>query len=164
MNETKEQWERVLRLRGTLDELEQGSEAYNDSLIILFQQLLNLRDWVAGEKGTPLNDTVHSFASSTKELRICKAIANGTKHLIWKPNSSKPELLSIRFGTTVWNSTGSMVADNEPDDVGTRSMLPERGYWIVNRDNESVFDAVELADICIMAWRAFLNDTGLIWD
>ena len=60
-----------------------GSRDLEDFAFVFFQNCYHLREWLLKTSIFPRSDVAELF-SQTKELRLCRDICNGTKHLTIK--------------------------------------------------------------------------------
>jgi hypothetical protein len=106
-----------------------------DFTLVVFQQALSLRDWVQATCPSVQNLLAALFRDNV-EMRLCRDIANGFKHMeITKPSIDKE--FSIVFEYAPWG--GKMVVLGGGHQVGL----------------------LELAGQCVERWRAFIEANQL---
>jgi hypothetical protein len=154
MAEYLEQYQRVQRYLGRIQDQERDRTEYEDDLWSFFQNCWHLKDWLAyDDSGVPLvlraklcGDELKTFLQQYTNLRICADLANRTKHLKLK----KPWLDA--------KARGDIRVDF------TEEATPIRlEYRIVLGDN-SDYDALDVARQAVEEWDAILVEHGLSAD
>lgn len=79
----QEQWDRVLRWRGRLQQAKGGPDEVIDVALALFTCLNHMRDWVLATDPTR-RPSLNRLLRSSRELQLVRDLANGSKH--WKLN------------------------------------------------------------------------------
>jgi hypothetical protein len=131
------QYERMIRwhqrvIRAALT----GSSDLEDFALVFFQVCYHLRDWMIETGGATRLELDRLFAESM-DLRVCRDICNGAKHL----NITRP---SVDAGFSI----GREYAPYEPTNV--------RLFVIAGAKH----DLLELAARCVDAWRVFAERTS----
>ena len=108
-----------------------------DFLLAFCQSCYALRDWLKNDAAVP-KDELDVLMQDNECLRICRDIANGSKHLKVDRPSVDPNF-----------SIGREYCGAE---------RPEQ-WFIIAGDN--LLDTVDLARKCVNAWQNFLTDHGL---
>jgi hypothetical protein len=78
-----EQFRRMERFLGRIENDDRGADDYDDDLWSFFQHCWHLKDWVANDDALPqdVRDRVASTVHSNRSLMVCADLANRTKHL-----------------------------------------------------------------------------------
>ena len=78
------QYNRVLRWREQLNNIELNHDIFEDYVIAYFQSCYHLKEWIKNDSPIPeiTKKDLEKYISKTNPLRICTDIANGTKHFI----------------------------------------------------------------------------------
>lgn len=108
-----------------------------DFLLAFFQNCYALRDWLKNDAAVS-NNELDVVMQDNQCLRVCRDIANGSKHL-------KIDRPSVDPGFSIGREY-----------CGDRT--PERWFVIVGND---FVDALALSNECLDAWRTFLRGHGL---
>jgi hypothetical protein len=107
-------------------------EAEHDFLYAFFQNCHHLRHWLNAE-GKVSGAEVDRFVAAHPELRLCRDICNGTKHLtISRPSLDAALAIGREYVPAHW--------------PGTRPHVNET--WFVIAGGEK-YDLFELADRCV---------------
>lgn len=109
-----------------------------DFLLAFCQNCHALRDWFEKD-GAVSKDQLDALMQSNQPLRVCRDIANGSKHL-------KVDRPSVDQNFSI----GREYCGPE---------IPDRWFVIVGDD---LVDTLALASQCVDAWRMFLQDHGLM--
>lgn len=120
-----------------------------DFLLTFFLYCFHLRDWLERSSVATRDELVALFKASP-ELRLCRDIANGFKHM----TLSEP---SVDAGFSIVNE---YVPRNWPG-----AYRYPNGRWTICADNKKElhqFGLVELADRCFAIWSEFLSSKGLL--
>ncbi len=137
----KAQADRVWRWHARLVNSSANSASSPDERIDFFltfcQNCYALRDWLEKDNAVP-KDRLDTLIQGLLPLRICRDIANGSKHL--KVNSPS---IDANF------SIGREYCGSEK---------PEQWFVIAGDD---LVDVLALADQCVTGWKKFLKDQGL---
>jgi hypothetical protein len=103
-----------------------GSAELEDFIFVLFQNCHHLREWLEKTSTIP-KDEITAFFTKTKELRLCRDLCNGTKHMSLKS-------ASVDAGFSI----GREYARHEPG--GARMVLIA----------DDKYDLLELASRCVV--------------
>lgn len=135
------QYERMLRWheRAHLAAAQGRFDDEMDFVLVFFQQSLSLRDWIHDALPTARNDLEALFRDNV-ELKVCRDIANGFKHMSLGRKASVDRAFSIVF---------------EYNPRGTRE-----GDMVVLAGGHQ-FELLELADRCASLWKAFVESKQL---
>ena len=109
-----------------------------DFLLAFCQNCYALRDWLEKD-GAASKDQLDALMQSSQPLRVCRDIANGSKHLKVDWPSVDPIFLIRR------------------EYCGPE--IPERWFIIAGDD---LVDTLALASQCVDAWQIFLQDHKLM--
>lgn len=83
----KEQFKRVQRWLSRFEELHCGrshnreTDYYSDVVYTFFQNCFHLKDWLLNSKVIN-KEELNRFINDNEEMRICRDLCNGSKHLI----------------------------------------------------------------------------------
>jgi hypothetical protein len=135
------QYERMLRWydRSRLAHAENRGDDEMDFVLVFFQQSLAFRDWIHEALPSVRTDLEELFRNNL-ELRICRDIANGFKHMKIGKKASVDRAFSIVF-------------EYMPRDG-------REGDMVVLAGGHS-FKLYELANSCVSIWQGFINYNGL---
>lgn len=173
MGPVQDQWNRVARWRSRIIAIEskQDTAEFNYLLWTYFQNCYALKDWVKHELSIN-NSVIDQWIDLHEELRLCRAIANGTKHARWKNQypSGIVNLPEKFMGVQILDDNfviaypSTCVAESIYDSsLFPQNLLPtSKGYYVIDRDNGMIFSAVELVNQCYKLWEHYLRDNGLI--
>lgn len=131
------QWERLLRWRERAEIAIKDDEHSFDVLLVLFANVLQMRDWLEASS-TELGSEVDQLFRSSSDLALARDVANGAKHMV----------------LTQYSVDGAASVLREYDPRGIRHVVPRPG----GRN----LDALPLADRCIGQIRDFLQLHALI--
>jgi hypothetical protein len=132
------QWERTLRWRCRTAAAITADDHPLDFLLVLFVNVLQMRDWLR-ESRPDLDRAITNCFACSDDLCLVRDIANGHKHM----------------ATTRYSVDGSASAAREYAGAGkVRYGIPGAGG--INRD------AWRLADACITEIRQFMQANGLV--
>lgn len=109
-----------------------GSSDLEDFIFVFFQYCYQMREWLLQTSKLP-EEKIDRFYTETKEMRLCRDICNGTKHL----NLSAP---SVDAGFSI----GWEYAPSEPN--GARLFLIA----------DDKYDLLELAGRCMALTEGFV--------
>lgn len=93
-----------------------GSPDLQDFIFVFFQNCYHLREWLHSTSRIPKAE-IDQLYSTTKELRLCRDICNGTKHLDLS-NASVDAFFSIGYEYAPHEPGGSrlfLIADDKYD-------------------------------------------------
>lgn len=110
-----------------------------DFTLVVFQQALALRDWVH-EACPPVRAQLEQLFSANIELKLCRDIANGFKHMKLRKASVDPGF--------------SIVFEYNPT-------LEGKGEMVVLAGGHK-FVLLGLAAACVQQWHAFVEQTQLL--
>lgn len=151
MDKTNEQFFRLKRWHKRLEEIYTGrshtreSDYYEDIIYAFFQNCFHLKDWIVNSKALPKN-IVHGLINSNTDMKICRDLCNGSKHL------------------TITNpSIDSNVSVNRREyslSIGGGQPEIKIYYWV--HAGGKLVDAFDLATNCIIQWEIFLKKHNLL--
>ena len=118
-----------------------------DCIYAFFQNCFHLREWIEKSKVISKPD-IDSFISGHQELRICRDICNGTKHMVIDRPSVSADISTYREYD--WLS----VPSGQPEARGTTTFRILIGG--------AKYDMFDLADRCMDAWLQLLQERRLI--
>jgi hypothetical protein len=107
----------------------------------------SLRDWLKNDGVITREVELHRLFEQSIELRICRDLANGMKHLSL---DRKPSVETFAVGRQ-YKAPPFVVLTVNVAPKGRPEELRERLY-----------NLVDLADACVNRWSAFLGSKGLI--
>lgn len=152
MNNVVEQLNRTKRWSNKLNSISRSEapakdiDEYNkDTIYAFFQSCLHIRDWIIASYPAK-KAAVDNFIESNTDLKICRDICNGSKHLNVKDHSVDPNIsksLHSSVYSTNMTSTGTDVI-----------------YWVTV--NNLPLDVLQLAQCCVIHWEGFLVRESLI--
>ncbi|MEW6775171.1 MAG: hypothetical protein AB1405_02680 [Bdellovibrionota bacterium] len=143
-----EQWERVLRWQGRVHGRSHASpDEFMDHLYALFQNCFAMRDWLENSEVIPGESLSEIF--SAFELRLCRDICNGTKHLEITRPSVDANFMTVRE-----------YAPPPISKLDEALSSPEYKLVLIAADNK--YDLVELADQCVDILRNALSTRNLL--
>lgn len=123
-------------------------EDAEDYLYAFFQNCYHLQDWVLAE--LPSTD-VDSFVKASLPLRICRDVANLTKHFVLERKPAQGHQLSV---LREYAGVGKGWFEGD-----TRLVI------VTNHQNDGiVLDAREVARECMRLWCSFLPACDLVGD
>lgn len=134
----------------------QAFPEFRDSVIHMFQDIFNLRDWLKNDPAVSTPDSVIDALCSgnpatSPNLHIARDVANGSKHLtITKPSQSK---------NTKVAATGNMAITFGPTGEMKDTVLKHSIFIDLGANN--VVDALHTAKQCAAEWRSALLAWGL---
>lgn len=128
-------WHERVRLAATEDRLEDEM----DFVLVFFQQALSLRDWIQDARPEVRADLEALFRDHI-ELKICRDIANGFKHMSLSHKASVDREFSIVFA---YNPRGAREGD---------MVVLAGGHQI---------ELLDLADRCLALWQNFVESRKL---
>lgn len=147
MDRVEEQLNRVKRWHERFKEISNGREHtrdtdyYQDVLYAFFQNCWHLKDWVVNS-GSLDKKIVDNFFHSNSDLKICRDLANGSKHLIIRDPSIDSDI-------SVSNRKYSI-------SIGGGPVKIEIIYYVRVKDYPPI-DAFGLATNCLALCEGFLN-------
>lgn len=158
MEKIKEQFERIKRWHERFKEIHSGrehtreSDYYQDVVYAFFQNCWSLKDWIinSGALSKEKIEEVEKFFHSNMDMKICRDIANGSKHLLIKEPSIDPNISIARREYSL--SLG-----------GTPKI--EVVYWIEAKDKEGrliTLNAFDLASTLVATSEGFLKKHNLL--
>jgi len=115
-----------------------GSSDLEDFVFAFFQNCYYLRDWLLKTSTITRHDMDELFHNS-HELKVCRDICNGTKHL----NVTSPS----------FDASFSIYREYSPNE-------PSKHRLVVLVDNDLrdyQHNVLDLADTCLSTWRTFLH-------
>jgi hypothetical protein len=151
MDKTNEQFFRVKRWQERLKEISIGradtraSDYYEDILYAFFQNCFHLKDWIVNS-GALSKNVVEDFINSNTDMKICRDLCNGSKHLI----INNP---SIGKNVSIVRRDYSLSIGGGPAEI--------KVHYSVNAGGLPL-DAYSLAESCVIHWEVFLKEHDLI--
>lgn len=148
----KEQFKRVQRWFSRFEELHCGqdnnreTDYYIDIVYTFFQNCFHLKDWLLNSKVLSKKE-LNKFISDSEEMRICRDLCNGSKHLILDDSASIDK--NIRLENTNYSLS-----------LGSADPRIKIVYFI--KVNGGVRHAFNTAVRCVMLWEEFLKQKNLI--
>jgi hypothetical protein len=106
----------------------------------------SLRDWLTNDGAVAKNDSDLKKLFESLELRICRDLANGAKHLTLNETRSTEAFAVGRE----YKAPPFVMVIADSAEAGKAQDLRERKY-----------DMLQLSDACIAAWDSFLRLKGL---
>ena len=148
-----EQYERMHRSYDRFREIktrlaDKVSADHEDDVYAFFMHCYHLKDWVKNDTSVKtrmpnIGADVEQFITESEALSLCAALCRSFKRLeLNRSQSSAPRV----FGRTRYHYQLN---------IGSRSSM--RLEWLVERNNKSPMDALELATECIAEWDKFLK-------
>jgi hypothetical protein len=119
-----------------------------DYIYAFFQNCFHLRDWLLKSRVIHKSQLDQLFESNV-ELRLCRDICNGTKHMTI---TRKP---SIDADFYTFREYDHLHISSPSDD-------PHAMEKFMIRASGEKWDAFELADRCMQIWNEFLEARGLL--
>jgi hypothetical protein len=129
-----ERWHRRARI-----EINAGSADAEDFLLAFFQSSYHLRDWLRNS-GTATKEELDALISETPALRLCRDVANGSKHLTLKATERTERVGLLRE-----------YAPDSPTGWRWRLLAIKRR----SDDAAELYEIDDLMDGCLEAWRSF---------
>ncbi|MGL4577154.1 MAG: hypothetical protein ACRCV9_20375 [Burkholderiaceae bacterium] len=147
----RDQYHAVLRWHERVRQAANGTTSPDelDFLLAFFTNCFSLRDWLLASKAVE-QASIEEFFRSNVQMRLCRDIANGFKHMELRQPSV--------------DATFSLQNEYVPKNWPGRYAYPN-GKWVICADDETdwyQFGLVELADQCVEIWRDFLVQRGLL--
>ena len=134
------QFERVHRWRIRLLEATRSkSPDLEDFAYAFFQNCYHLREWIEKTSSCPQSE-LDALMATSAPLRLCRDIANGTKHRTLQHASVDTDF-----------SIGREYAPDEP--AGYRLFLIA----------DDKYDLIDLSRMCISAWTVFIEEKGAMF-
>lgn len=135
------------RVRNAANGVASGEEL--DFLLTFFMYCFHLRDWLEKSSAVTRNEMTFLFKANP-ELRLCRDIANGFKHMRLTDPS-----VDARF---------SIINEYVPKNWPGAYRYPN-GKWTICAHNKKElyqYGLVELADRCVAIWDEFLRSKELL--
>jgi hypothetical protein len=157
MEQTKEQFDRVKRWLEKVEflfkekphslEKPLNDKDNIDIIYTFFQNCYHLRDWIVASKS--INEAiVDSFIQSNTDMKICRDICNGSKHLI----ISRPSVAN-NIHKTLHSSVISSSVNNQQPEIEL--------YYFINFRGTAI-SSLDLARNCVLCWEIFLKKNSII--
>jgi len=152
MDKINEQFLRVKRWYKRLEEISNGredtreSDYYEDVLYAFFQNCFHLKDW-AINSGALSKDIINDFIESNTDMKICRDLCNGSKHLV----INNP---SIDSNVSVNRRKYSISIGGGPTKIEI--------HYFVRTGNYPPLDAFDLATNCSIQWEILLKKHNLL--
>ncbi|MBI2446535.1 MAG: hypothetical protein HYV51_01800 [Parcubacteria group bacterium] len=139
-----ERWYKRLKEISTKKGQEQSTYYQEDVVYTFFQNCFHLKDWIINS-GVLEKNIVDGFIESNTDMKICRDLCNGSKHLaITNPSIDS----NIAVDTTEFFISVGGFAEN-------------KAVCWVHVDGYPSLDALVLAEMCLMWWRIFFEKQGL---
>jgi hypothetical protein len=151
MDKVIEQFNRVKRWYERFEEISKGkehdreSDYYEDIVYAFFQNCFYLKDWIINS-GVLNKNTVNKFISLNKDMRICRDLCNGSKHLIINNPSIDKDISMNEHKYYILIGSG----------------VPEKKFDYLIHSNGLVINAFDLATNCVLLWKIFLRDKKIL--
>lgn len=141
-----EQLKRVRRFLDRVRDHGRGTVDYDDDLWSFFQNAWHLKDWIDHDKtiSNAKTQRILNRAHSSKELSICRDLANRTKHLELTDGSRDADVTSRNVAVT----------------LGVEPPTTKYSH-IITLDDGSQIVAQELAEEIVLEWEAIMRDEGI---
>lgn len=143
-----DQLKRVRRLLARLEEAVKDPDEYRDRVYSFFQACWCLKDWTKNDPSInrtvwmPISTAVHAVGSP---LRLCRDLANGSKHLRLDKPTSGSGASEHHLNYTVYPG------QNRESDV----------ECLVDDGHGNQIPAKDLARQCLARWESVLGNAGL---
>jgi hypothetical protein len=144
-----QQYQRVRRYLGRIQDQDRESTDYEDDLWSFFQNCWHLKDWlindddVSPELRDQLEHKLSHSLSSYANLSICADLANRTKHI------------KLRNAWADSQARGDIKLDF------TEEATPTRLEYRITSDDNTEHSALEVARQAVEEWRRILADHAL---
>ncbi len=139
----RDQYERVARSRGRVQEPFRSSVEYNDALQHYFEDCWHLKDWIKNDKATGVGQAIEAEVDNHKALRIVADLANGAKHLIRRTHREGAHVTSTDIT--------AHLGQDKPIDV----------HYVVTLADGTAMSAQALVDQAFDCWVQVLRNFGL---
>lgn len=146
LNRTKRWHEKIKLILVSELPTKEIDENNRDIIYAFFQNCYHIKDWVISS--FPLKKSaVEEFIQSNNDLKICRDICNGSKHLKLNNYSVDPNISN--------NLHGRFYSISINNNVRTEVI------YFATVNNRSV-DVVSVAANCLVLWETFLIKEGII--
>lgn len=159
-----EQWNRVLRWHERMRLIEKGVvptnpiDCYQDDVLAFFVSCYHMKDWLKNDPASGVSaPEVERFVASSRNLKICGDLANGSKHLTIKRPRIDATTKVTRLVTT-YSPTVTIGPVTAADLAGAKMISVVYGI----RASGRIHDAFAVATRCVGEWDAFLESKGLV--
>ena len=157
-----EQFERMKRWYEVLKEIsisngpESQADYQVDCIYAFFMNCFHLKDWLISS-GVISKNEVNSFINSNEEMKICRDLCNGSKHL----NLNNPSIGRDDKCGCGWHGV-TLHREYDPFYQTIESPKPLKKFnYVILADFER-FNVFSLADKCFNLWEEFMNDNSLL--
>lgn len=157
-----EQFERIKRWHKILNEIrvsnssEDEADYQVDCIYAFFINCYHLKDWLLHSKVVD-KSKINGFIKKNKEMKICRDICNGIKHLSLT-NPSIGHNIKCDCG---WHGVTLHREYDSFQEVLKNANPLQNATYTVLADFEK-FNVFELADRCVELWKNFMEDNSLI--
>lgn len=156
-----EQFERIKRWNRILNEIkvsnasEDKTDYQVDCIYSFFINCFHLKDWLIHSKVIS-KDTVNKFINNHKEMKVCRDICNGVKHLsLTDPSIGKDVKCDCGFHGVFLHRE----YDSYQEVLKNNNLVGNITYNIFAEYEK--FNAFTLADRCVKLWESFLKENQL---
>ncbi|MFA4941133.1 MAG: hypothetical protein WC582_00855 [Patescibacteria group bacterium] len=153
MTKTAEQYNRLKRWYNLFLEINQGithnrdSDYYVDTVYSFFQNCHHLKDWVVNDEENVLTaNDLNVYINRNKELKVCGALCNGSKHLVIKNE----------------NFDKNTRIDHKEIKLALGGGTPHIKIKFEISTSDETYDAFDLATKCLSLWEDFLKINKII--
>ncbi len=118
----------------------------------------HIKEWLINS-GSINNVKVTEFINKHQELKICKDLCNGVKHLKLdhRPSIGDKERVNIHLGEGV-----TLHREYDPYHTAPNVKNPIENSKYVIIANWERYDVFELAETCVKLWEKFCKDNSLL--
>lgn len=154
--ERTQRWYEILNKIRVSNAPEEQADYQVDNIYAFFMNCHHLRDWIINSKVLD-QKKVDDFRNLHIELKICRDLCNGPKHLkLDHPSIGDPSDQNI-LGKGV-----TLHKEYVPFGKSSNTDLPlENSKYVIIADFKK-FDVFKLADKCMELWEKFLKDNSLL--
>lgn len=147
----EEQFNRVKRFFGRIQNKERILPDYEDDLWSFFQNCWHLKDWIKNDPGVPssVSSTIEEAVNDYESLMICADLANRSKHL----NLRMVRLNAAMPGRHIVATINETIGSQKPSD--TTSVITW-DYKITLQDG-SERRAMVVAEQAVADWKTLIN-------
>jgi len=140
----QEQFERIKRWYERIKDIYEGiphereSDYYQDDIYAFFINCYHLQDWIKNDESVEAfaKAKVQGFIDRNRELKLCRDICHGLKHLSSGMRSPLgPRIFRFNVSTGI-----------------------TRAEYSITTETGETFDAFELASKCVQLWERFIEE------
>ncbi len=155
-----EQFERIKRWYDILNQIKNSNSPENqadyqvDCIYTFFMNCFHLKDWLINSNVD--QNAIHKYINENKELKICRDICNGAKHLkLTNPSIGKGSDMNMGLRVTLHK-------EYDPYHEVTNNTKPlDNATYVIVADFEK-FNVFDLSDKCMELWEDFLKINALL--